>query len=76
MFATIITIWEIPVDRYSKLLLTVIAASLLWLGIKDFSIVEDVMAATGVVEVKIVSMNLPSYQPIPVEIRGKVDCGN
>jgi len=44
--------------------------------VKDLSIVENAMASTGVVEVKVVSMNLNQYQPIPVEIKGEVVCRN
>ena len=61
-------------DRYEKTVLTVIAALLLWLAIKDVGIISDAFATTGVVEVKVVSMNLPSYQPIPVEIKGQISC--
>jgi len=61
-------------DRDLKIVLAVIAIALVWLGIKDFSIISDAMAATGVVEVKVVSMNLNSYQPIPVEIKGEINC--
>jgi hypothetical protein len=60
-------------DRYSKTALTVIAIALVWIGIKDFSIVGNAMASE-VVEVKVVSMNLNQYQPIPVEIQGEVVC--
>jgi len=61
-------------DRYSKTVLTIIAIALLWNVVKDLSIVENAMASTGVVEVKIVSMNLNQYQPIPVQVLGKIDC--
>jgi hypothetical protein len=53
---------------------TAIAVALVWIGIKDFTIVESAMASTGVVEVKVVSMNLNQYQPIPVKIQGEVVC--
>jgi hypothetical protein len=43
------------------------------LGIKDLSIVDNAMASE-MIEVKVVSMNLNSYQPIPVEIKGGVLC--
>ena len=45
---------EIEIDSYSKTVLTVIAVMLVWHGIKDFSIVENAMASTGVVGVKVV----------------------
>ena len=61
-------------DRYLKTVLTVIAIALVWLGIKDFSIINDAMASSGVVEVRVVEMRLNQYQPIPVEIQGEVAC--
>jgi hypothetical protein len=61
-------------DRYLKSVLTVIAIALVWIGVKDFSIISEAIAASGGVEVKVVSMNLNSYQPIPVEIKGEINC--
>ena len=61
-------------DRYLKTVLTMIAIAVIWLGVKDFAFVAEAMASSGVIEVKVVSMNLNSYQPIPVEIKGEVVC--
>ena len=61
-------------DRYKKVVLTIIAIALVWLGVKDFGIVEDAMASNGVVEVKVVSMKFNQYAPIPVEVKGKIVC--
>lgn len=44
-------------DRYTKLVLTIIAVALVWIGIKDIGIVENAMAATGIVEVKVVDID-------------------
>lgn len=61
-------------DRYLKTVLTIIAIALVWLGIKDIALINDAMASAGALEVKVVSMNLNQYQPIPVEIKGEVRC--
>lgn len=63
-------------DRYTKTVSTIIAIALVWLSIKDFSIVEEAEAASGVVEVRVVEMRLNQYQPIPVKIQGDVACKN
>ena len=44
-------------DRYSRTLLTVIAIALIWLGTKDLSIISDAMAASGVIEVKVIEID-------------------
>ena len=61
-------------DRYTKAVLTIIAVCLVWISLKDTQIISEALASTGVVEVKVVSMNLNQYQPIPVEIKGEVVC--
>ena len=61
-------------DCYSKTIFTIIAIALVWIGAKDFSIVSDAMAATGIIEVKIVEMDLNRYRPIPVEVKGEITC--
>lgn len=61
-------------DRYSKTVLTVIAFALIWLGIKDVALINDAVAATGVVEVKVVDMNWTRYSPLPVRVEGKIKC--
>ena len=61
-------------DRYTKTILTVIAASLLWSSFKDMPIISNALASTGVIEVKIVDMNISRYQPLPVKIEGVVKC--
>lgn len=61
-------------DRYTKSVLTVIAIALMWNVAEDLSSVENAMASSGVVEVKVVEMRLNQYQPIPVEIKGNVMC--
>ena len=63
-------------DRYTKAVLTIIATALVWIGSKDTGIISDAMASSGVIEVKVVSMNLPSHQPVPVKVEGKISCNN
>ena len=61
-------------DRYTKTVLTVIAASLLWIGIKDFTFISDAMAASGSIEGKVVEIDFNRYRPIPVEGKGEITC--
>jgi hypothetical protein len=61
-------------DRYTKAILTIIAIALVWLGIKDFTVVQEAVASTGVVEVRVVEMRLNKYYPIPVEVQGEISC--
>lgn len=61
-------------DRYTQLVLTIIAVALVWIAVKDVEIVDEAMASTGVVEVKVVEMRLPQYQPIPVKVQGNLIC--
>jgi len=67
-------ITEAPMDRYTKTLLTIITAALVWLGVKDFAIVEEAMASAGVVEVKVVDIEFKSWKPVPVEVQGEIRC--
>lgn len=60
-------------DGYTKIILTVIAASLLWINLKDIEIISNAFASE-VVQVRIVSMELPNYKPIPVKIMGRISC--
>ena len=61
-------------DRYSKVVLTVIAIALVWIALKDTQIVGDAVASSGVVEVKVVDMNWTRYKPLPVRVEGKIKC--
>ena len=61
-------------DRYTKTVLTIIAASLVWIALKDTGIIDDAVASSGVVEVKVVDMNWTRYKPLPVRVEGKIKC--
>lgn len=61
-------------DRYSKIVLTVIAICLVWIGARDLPFIPDAMAASGVLEVKVVEMDLSRYRPIPVAVKGEITC--
>ncbi len=61
-------------DRYTKTILTVIAVSLAWIAFRDAPIISNALASTGVIEVKVVDMNISRYQPLPVKIEGVVKC--
>lgn len=61
-------------DRYTKTILTVIAIALMWIGIRDLSLVSNAFAGQGIVEVKVIEMDINRYRPIPVEVQGKITC--
>ena len=61
-------------DRYTKSILTIIAVSLVWIAFKDTGIIDDAVASSGVVEVKVVDMNWTRYKPLPVRVEGKIKC--
>ena len=66
--------WRKTVDRYTKTVLTIIAISLVWIATRDIPVVSNAMASTGLVEVKVVGLEIPSYRPIPVKVQGKIEC--
>lgn len=53
-------------DRYTKTVLTIIAILLVFIAIRATPVVSSAMAYTGLVEVKVVGLEIPSYRPIPV----------
>lgn len=61
-------------DRSTKFLLTVIATMLTWIAVKDLPFISDAMATTGVMEVKVVGMEISRYRPIPVNVEGEIVC--
>jgi hypothetical protein len=61
-------------DRYTRILLTIIAASLLFIAFRDSRIISNAEASSSVVKVEIVDMNLSRYRPLPVRIEGKLKC--
>lgn len=61
-------------DRYTKCMLSVIAASLAFIAVGQISVVSNAIASTGAVEVRVVEMNLSQFQPIPVKVQGKLEC--
>ncbi len=67
-------IGESLMDRFTKIVLVIIAASLIWNTIKDFALISDAIAATGIIEVKVVEIDFSRYRPVPVEVRGEITC--
>jgi hypothetical protein len=65
---------ELDMDRYTKTLFTIIAVALVWIALKDTAVISNAMASTGVLEVKIVEMNLSRYRPLPVRVQGEIKC--
>lgn len=61
-------------DRYTKTVLTIIAVSLVWIALKDTGIIDDAVASSGVVEVRVVDFNIPRWNPLPVRVEGVIKC--
>lgn len=61
-------------DRYTKTVLTIIAVSLVWIALKDTGIIDDAVASSGVVEVRVVDFNIPRWNPLPVRVEGAIKC--
>lgn len=61
-------------DRYTRTLLTIIAVALVWIAVKDTAVISSANASTGVIEVRIVDMNLSRYRPLPVQLHGEIRC--
>ena len=61
-------------DKYTKVMLTVIAVSLLWLSLQLGSIVPNAFAASDTVRVEIVDVSVSSHRNLPVEVTGVVVC--
>ena len=61
-------------DRHTKTVLTIIAVILAWTALKDTQLVSEVKASSGVIEVRVVDMNLTRYRPLPVHVQGEINC--
>lgn len=61
-------------DRYTKLILAIIAGCLIWICIRDIAFVSDALAASGVVKVEVVEIDFNRYRPVPVEVKGVIEC--
>lgn len=61
-------------DRYSKLILTIIAVALMLSLIKDISVISEAHASNDILRVKVVELDIPGYRPIPVKVQGKLEC--
>lgn len=61
-------------DRYSKVLLTIISLTLTWIAFKDLAFIEHALASNGIVETRVVGIDFNSWDPVPVEVRGKITC--
>jgi len=64
---------EAEMDRYTKMILTTIAISLVVIAFKDVPIISNALASS-VVEVRVVDMNWTRYSPLPVRVEGKIKC--
>lgn len=61
-------------DKYTKVMLTVIAVSLLWLSLQLGSLVPNAFAASDTVRVEIVDVSVARHRNLPVEVSGEIAC--
>ena len=61
-------------NRYTKTVLTIIATSLVVIALKDVPIISNALASSGVVEVRVVGMDVSQYQALPVKVTGVITC--
>jgi len=59
-------------DRYTKALLTLITLCMLWISLKDTSLISEAVASSGVIDVRIVDIS--SNRSLPVKAQGEMTC--
>lgn len=60
-------------DRYTKVILTVIAISLAWIGLNVGSPISDAIALMTQ-PIEITSVNVSKSTPLPVYVTGELKC--
>ena len=63
-------------DRYTRLVLILIAVALTWICIRDLPWISNATASTGAVDVRVIGIRFDPYQPVPVKVQGEVTCRN
>ena len=61
-------------DRYTKVILTVIASSLMWISIHLGATVSNGYAGYADMKIEIVDVSVSKHRALPVEIIGQKTC--
>ena len=61
-------------DRYTKVILTVIAFSLLWISIQAGAFIRTAVAAYGATQIEIADVSVSRTRPLPVYVTGELNC--
>ena len=61
-------------DRYTKVILTLIAISLLWISIQAGAFISDAKAAYGATQIEIADVAVSKHRPLPVYVTGELNC--
>jgi hypothetical protein len=65
---------EFTMDRYAKFLLTVIAVSLLWIGMHVGDLIPPAIAANSDMKIEIADISVSSHRALPVVVSGELTC--
>jgi len=66
--------WENHMDRYTKVVLTVIAFSLLWISIQAGAFISNATAAYGATQIEIADVSVSKHRVLPVYVTGELKC--
>ena len=61
-------------DRYTRFVLTVIAAALVWIGVRVGAPIADSHAGYQDTKVEIADISVSRHRPLPVEVSGELVC--
>jgi len=61
-------------DGYTKFILTVIAASLLWISLHVGDLVPKAFAASSNTKIEIADVSVPRHRALPVIVSGELTC--
>jgi len=61
-------------DKYTKVMLTVIAFSLLWISIQAGAFISNAVASGGATKVEIADVTVSRSRPLPVLVSGELVC--
>lgn len=61
-------------DRYTKVILTVIAFSLLWISIQAGAFISTAVAAYGATQIEIADVSVSRAHALPVYVTGELKC--
>ena len=61
-------------DQYTKVILTLIAFSLLWISIQAGAFISNATAAYGATQIEIADVSVARHRALPVYVTGELKC--